>query len=86
MSFPHGVNGYARKCQCPVCRAANAARCRQQTADRVARAALDPSLIPHGRGGYTNWECRCPVCTKANTEACVAYRRARSAKRKGTVI
>jgi hypothetical protein len=82
----HGVAGYARKCRCTVCRAANAARCRQQTEKRVARAAEDPSLIPHGRGGYTNWECRCDVCTTANTQACIAYRRARKANRKETVI
>jgi len=84
--FAHGQTGYTyHRCKCDVCRAANAARCRDQQEKRHARAVEDPSLVPHGRGGYTNWGCRCRVCTTANTQACVAYRKARNAKRKETV-
>lgn len=31
-----------------------------------ARAALDPSVVPHGTAsGYTYWGCRCPRCLGA---------------------
>ena len=81
-------------CRCEVCTAANTAesnigRKRRGTAysraasnrsrERArARAAADPSLIPHGEyGGYTYWACRCPKCK----EACAAYWRGYRARK-----
>lgn len=36
---------------------------------RQERARSDPSVIPHGDSGYTDYGCRCGVCTKGHTEA-----------------
>lgn len=59
--------GYRRGCRCRPCTDAHAQRIADQKARRLARAAEDPSLIPHGtQSGYINWNCRCPKCVEAN--------------------
>jgi hypothetical protein len=36
----------------------------------AARAAADPTVVPHGtRGGYDNWRCRCEDCKAAKSQA-----------------
>lgn len=43
-----------------------------------ARAAADPSLIPHGTSsGYVYWGCRCIPCTAAQTAVSLKSRRKR---------
>ncbi|MEU6034015.1 hypothetical protein ABZ801_01255 [Actinomadura sp. NPDC047616] len=42
---------------------------REQKERRLARAAADPSLIPHGtKSAYINWDCRCQQCKDAYRE------------------
>lgn len=62
----HGLNGYARGCRCPTCKAANAA---YQAAMRKHRRAVGPpSNVQHGASCYSNWGCRCDICKTARSE------------------
>lgn len=63
----HGRGGYRRGCRCEECREANRVHMAASRARRVQRGKEDPSLIPHGLGGYRNWGCRCETCTWANS-------------------
>jgi hypothetical protein len=64
----HGVDStYTNHaCRCDACRKAHGAATAEQRRRRIARAAADPSLVPHGtRNGYDNWGCRCEDCLEA---------------------
>lgn len=63
----HGFNGYRRGCRCAECREGNRAYRSASRAKRIERSKEDPSLIPHGQSGYTNWNCRCKTCSWAGS-------------------
>ena len=58
-----GVRGHRRGCQCRSCRSMRA------RAKARRRAAVDPSIIPHGsEEGYQYYACRCDPCTDAHAD------------------
>lgn len=74
----HGtIGGYKAGCKCSPCLAAKKAVSIADKASRLARAAADPSVIPHGTvSGYRNWGCRCAECRAAGSAA-TAYSKSR---------
>ena len=77
--IPHGTpNGYQNhKCRCPVCRAGWKRYRVELSAQHLADARRDPSLIKHGTyTGYVDQRCDCSLC--------IAYaRRAPGVSRRG---
>lgn len=67
----HGtMGGYLAGCKCSPCLAAKKAKSQAEGARRKARAAADPSVVPHGTvSGYRNWGCRCDPCCLAGRAA-----------------
>ncbi|KAB2344828.1 hypothetical protein [Actinomadura rudentiformis] len=62
--------GYRYGCRCRPCTDAHRQLIAEQKADRLARAAADPSIVPHGTtSGYINWDCRCDPCTDAYSQS-----------------
>lgn len=52
-----------REKPCESCRLAHSAEAEIARNRRAART----DEIPHGLGGYDNWNCRCPVCSSAKS-------------------
>lgn len=68
----HGkASTYRHGCRCDDCRSAHTDHCKRKRAERRSRPHEE---IPHGLGGYRNWNCRCEVCKAAKSEANAAYR------------
>lgn len=66
----HGTpSTYASGCRCSVCRDAHRRRMKQWKNSAAEIASSDPSRVPHGLAGYSNWRCRCPVCKAAGSAA-----------------
>ena len=63
----HGFNGYRRGCRCAECREGNRVYRSAGRARRIERGKENPSMIPHGPSGYTNWDCRCKTCSWAGS-------------------
>lgn len=58
-------SAYNRGCCCDGCRMANRDANRESKRRRVERAVLSQAEVPHGVGGYSNWDCRCGTCRLA---------------------
>lgn len=70
---------YIRGCRCDECKRLHREEARSMKVARVEKGRRNPSLIPHGVGGYVNWDCRCGVCRQEWT----AYLRERRAAKVG---
>ncbi len=66
-SYNHG------KCRCDDCQEANRKSSQISKQKRVLKGQSDPTLIPHGTNGYSNWVCRCDICVNANKDKCRQY-------------
>lgn len=66
----HGYSAYVKKrCQClDICRPEYLARIKLYRDRRHQKTKNNPSAVPHGLGGYTNYGCRCTACVQAHTD------------------